>query len=163
MRIRTKLKNQIHAVLGEHWVEVEVTDQFGAAGHRLLSELRLPAVSQQRLEACLRIEELSDEVDVADQQLKALVGQDPRIERLMPIPGIGMTIAAAIVAEVWDVSRFSSPDHLCSWAGLTPNGHSSAEPVRRGHISKQGSRWLRWVMVEAAIPCAPGPPAAGAF
>ena len=88
---------------------------------------------------------------MADQQLKALFGQDPRIERLLPIPGIGMTIAATIVAEVWDVSRFQSPDHLCSWAGLTPKEHSSADHVRRGHISKQGSRWLRWVMVEAAI------------
>ena len=152
VRIRTKLKNQIHAVLGEHGVEVEMTDLFGAAGRRLLSELRLPAVSQQRLEACLRvIEELTDEVAVADEQLKALFGQDHRLERLLPIPGIGITIAATIVAEVWDVSRFQSPDHLCSWAGLTPNEHSSADHVRRGHISKQGSRWLRWVMVEAAI------------
>ena len=152
VRIRTKLKNQIHAVLGEHGVEVEMTDLFGGAGRRLLSELRLPAVSQQRVEACLRvIEELTEEVAVADQQLKALFGQDHRLERLLPIPGIGITIAATIVAEVWDVSRFPSPDHLCSWAGLTPNEHSSADHVRRGHISKQGSRWLRWVMVEAAI------------
>ena len=66
VRIRTKLKNQIHAILGEHGVEVEMTDLFGEGGRRLLSELRLPTVSQQRLEACLRIiEELSDEVDVA--------------------------------------------------------------------------------------------------
>jgi transposase len=152
VRIRTKFKNQIHAVLGEHGMEVEMTDLFGAAGRRLLSELRLPAVSQQRVEACLRvIEELTDEVAVADEQLKALFGQDHRLERLLPIPGIGITIAATIVAEVWDVSCFQSPDHLCSWAGLTPNEHSSADHVRRGHISTQGSRWLRWVMVEAAI------------
>jgi transposase len=55
-----------------------------------------------------------------------------------------------VVAEVWDVSRFPSPGHLCSWAGLTPTEHSSAEHTRRGHISKQGSRWLRWAMVESA-------------
>src|SRR6266540_3093127 len=54
------------------------------------------------------------------------------------------------VAAVWDVSRFPSPDRLCSWAGLTPTEHSSAEHTRRGHISKQGSRWLRWAMVESA-------------
>jgi transposase len=89
-------------------------------------------------------------VAVADQQLKALFGQDPRVERLLPIPGIGITIAATLVAEVWDVSRFETPDQLCSWAGLTPSERTSADSVRRGHISKQGSRWLRWVMVEAA-------------
>ena len=44
-----------------------------------------------------------------------------------------------------------SADKLCAWAGLTPKEHSSADNVRRGHISKQGSRWLRWVMVEAAV------------
>src|ERR1700737_2153651 len=110
-RIGTKLKNQIHAVLGEHGVEVEMTDLFGGAGRRLLSELRLPAVSQQRVEACLRvIEELTDEVAVADEQLKALFGQDHRLERLLPIPGIGITIAATIVAEVGDGPGFPSPD-----------------------------------------------------
>ena len=152
VRIRTKLKNQIHAVLGEHGVEVEMSDLFGSAGRRLLAGLRLPVVSQQRLEACLRlIDQLSEEVAVADQQLKALLGQDARVARLLPIPGIGITIAATIVAEVWDVSRFETPDQLCSWAGLTPSERTSADNVRRGHISKQGSRWLRWVMVEAAI------------
>lgn len=59
-------------------------------------------------------------------------------------------IAATIVAEVWDVARFSGPGALCSWAGLTPRQRSSAEHTRRGHISKQGSRWLRWICVEAA-------------
>jgi Transposase IS116/IS110/IS902 family len=49
-----------------------------------------------------------------------------------------------------DVGRFRSADRLASLAGLTPNEHSSAEHTRRGHISKQGSRWLRWVLVEAA-------------
>jgi len=55
-----------------------------------------------------------------------------------------------VIAEVWDVSRFAHPEQLCSWAGLTPTEHSSAEHTRRGHISKQGSRWLRWILVEAA-------------
>ncbi len=68
----------------------------------------------------------------------------------MPIPGIGFTTAAVVTAEVWDVTRFPTPRYLCSWAGLTPTERSSAEHTRRGHISKQGSRWLRWAMVESA-------------
>ncbi len=129
-----------------------MTDLFGSSGRRLLSQLRLPAISQQRLEACLRlIDQVSVEVELADQQLKTLFARDPRVERLMPIPGIGITVAATVVAEVWDVARFSTADQLCSWAGLTPSERSSADNVRRGHISKQGSRWVRWVMVEAAV------------
>ena len=67
-----------------------------------------------------------------------------------PIPGIGLVTACVVLAEVGEVGRFRSPDELCSWAGLTPTERSSDEHSRRGHISKQGSRWLRWVMVEAA-------------
>jgi transposase len=58
--------------------------------------------------------------------------------------------AATVVAEVWDIQRFPSPERLCSWAGLTPGERTSDAHTRRGHITKQGSRWLRWMLVEAA-------------
>jgi transposase len=58
--------------------------------------------------------------------------------------------AATVVAEVWDIQRFPSPERLCSWAGLTPGERTSDAHTRRGHITKQGSRWLRWTLVEAA-------------
>ena len=53
---------------------------------------------------------------------------------------------------------FRGDDRLASWAGLTPTERSSADHTRQGHISKQGSRWLRWTMVEAAarVGAAPG-------
>ena len=53
------------------------------------------------------------------------------------------------VAEIGDIGRFTSARHLCSWAGLTPTHHESDEKVRRGHITKQGSRLVRWAAVEA--------------
>ena len=81
--------------------------------------------------------------------LKERFARDTRVLRLLPIPGIGLVTSATVVAEVWDVSRFPSPRRLGSWAGLTPREYSSGEHTRRGHISKQGSRWLRWVLVEA--------------
>lgn len=93
---------------------------------------------------------LEAEVEPAEREIRERFAGDPRIARLDAIPGIGFTIAATVLAEVGDLARFRSPDALCSWAGLTPTERSSAEHVRRGHISKQGSRWLRWVMVEAA-------------
>ena len=68
----------------------------------------------------------------------------------MPIPGIGLFSAATVVGEIWDVRRFSLPRQLASWAGLTPKEHSSGEHHHLGHISKQGSRWMHWVLVEAA-------------
>ena len=45
--------------------------------------------------------------------------------------------------------RFAGPAHLCSWAGLTPTHRESDTVVRRGHITKQGSKLVRWAAVEA--------------
>jgi len=52
-------------------------------------------------------------------------------------------------AEIGDVTRFPSPRHLASWSGLTPRHHESDTTVRRGHITKQGSRLVRWAALEA--------------
>ena len=96
------------------------------------------------------IDAIDAEVAEAEREIRRRFAHDGRIRRLLPIPGIGFLTAATITAEVWDIGRFPDAGRLCSWAGLTPSERSSAEHTRRGHISKQGSRWLRWVMVEAA-------------
>jgi transposase len=151
VRIRSQLRCQIHAVLAEHGIHAEVSDVFGKAGRSLLDDLALPELSAARLGANLRlIDAVSEEVAEAERELRGLFRGDDRITRLTAIPGVGLITAATVVTEVWDVTRFPSADRLCSWAGLTPSEHSSAEHTRRGHISKQGSRWLRWVLVEAA-------------
>ncbi|WBO68737.1 transposase [Streptomyces camelliae] len=70
----------------------------------------------------------------------------PAIQQL---PGIGTTLAAALVAEIGDAHRFASADRLCSCAGLTPWYYESDTAVRRGHVTKQGSKLVCWAMVEA--------------
>ncbi len=150
-RISSRLKCQTHALLADQAILPPMSDLFGPGGRRFLEGVRLRPVPQARLKANLRLIDLvSPELATADRELRELFRGDPRIRRLLPIPGIGFTTAALVVAEVWDVSRFPSPERLCSWSGLTPTEHSSAEHTRRGHISKQGSRWLRWAMVESA-------------
>jgi len=150
VRVRSRLKCQIHAVLADCGLHPEGSDLFGATRPRL-SKLGLPAITRQRVEANLRlIEDLDEEIDLADDQVHKVLGKDARIRRLLPIPGIGFTTAALIVAEIGEIERFPRPGHLASWAGLTPTERSSAEHTRMGHISKQGSRWLRWILVEAA-------------
>ncbi len=150
-RICSRLKCQTHALLADQAIEVPVTDLFGLGGRAFLQGVQLRPIPQARLEANLRLIDLiAPELARADAELRELFRADPRIPRLVPIPGIGFTTAAVVVAEVWDVGRFPSPRPLCSWAGLTPTERSSAEHTHRGHISKQGSRWLRWAMVESA-------------
>ena len=70
---------------------------------------------------------------------------------LMTIPGVGYYSALLIKSEIGDVKRFPSAKQLCSYAGLVPSTHASGNVCYHGHITKQGSKWLRWILIEAAI------------
>jgi transposase len=149
--MRSRLQSQAHALLADLGIIPELTTLFGPAGRQWLAELDLPAAARGRLDAGLRlIDAITIEVGHADTDLRARFARDPRVRRLLPIPGIGLVTAATVVAEVWEIGRFPSPERLCSWAGLTPGERTSDAHTRRGHITKQGSRWLRWTLVEAA-------------
>jgi transposase len=151
VRIRTRIKQQAHAVLGEHGMRVTASDMFGVRGLREVEALDLPQVARHQLEASLRlIRGIEREIGLVDAEMRRRYAAHPRVRRLTPIPGIGLFTAVAVVVEVGDINRFGSAAQLCSWAGLTPREHSSGDHIRRGHISKQGSRWLRWMLVEAA-------------
>lgn len=152
VRFRSGIKCQVHALLAEHGVQLpELTDLFGKRGRQFLERLPLPELSRSCIQADLQmIDGLVLEIQQLDRQLVRRLKGDARVRRLRAIPGIGFFTAAALVAEIWDVTRFSSADRLCSWAGLTPIEHSSAGHIHRGHISKAGSRLVRWAMVEAA-------------
>src|SRR6201989_3351939 len=75
---------------------------------------------------------------------------DPRVKVLTTLPGVGQFTALMMLAEIGDITRFGSARKLASWAGLTPTVRGSDLTIRHGHISKQGSAWLRWVMNQAA-------------
>lgn len=68
---------------------------------------------------------------------------------MQTIPGIGPTLAAVFVAEIGDIHRFTRPQQLTCWAGLTPKHHESDTHIHRGRITKQGSRLVRWAAVES--------------
>ncbi|WP_158292953.1 MULTISPECIES: transposase [Kribbella] len=74
---------------------------------------------------------------------------DPGYVAVQQIPGIGPTLAAVLVAEIGDITRFTRAEQLTCWAGLTPTHHESDTHVHRGRITKQGSRLVRWAVVES--------------
>jgi transposase len=82
---------------------------------------------------------------------------------LRTLPGAGEFTALVMVAEIGDISRFPSARKLASWAGLTPTVRGSDLKVRHGHISKQGSVWLRWAMNQAAQTARRSPDFAGGY
>jgi transposase len=164
VRIRSRLKAQVHALCADAGVPVPVSDLFGQAGRSPLDGLALRPLSAGRLAASLRlIDELGREIAAADREIHELYRGDDRIRRLVPIPGIGFLAAATIVAEIGDVSRFGSPEQLTSWAGLTPTERSSADHTRRGHITKQGNHLVRWAAIEAVARYHGGDPIAPTY
>ena len=150
VHLRTGLKSQVHSVLAKEGVAVPMSDLFGLRGQHLLDEVHLADAYRIRVESLRDLIELFDrEIAMLEKQVAPYFAGDLGYHAVQAIPGVGPVLAAVFVAEIGDISRFKSARHLSSWAGLTPTHHESDEKVRRGHITKQGSRIVRWAAVEA--------------
>ncbi len=147
VRNRVKLRVKIKSVLtyeGLKWPSDH--GLFTKKGVEWLRSLNL-----QPVESYLRImKPLDDEILLLSRELRRIAGDDEDVRLLMTIPGIGYYTALLMKSEVGDVNRFVFPERLCSYAGLVPSTHASGRTVRHGGITREGSKWLRWVMVEAA-------------
>jgi transposase len=108
--------------------------------HRFLLKLHLQ-----------QIEALQGAVKAIEERLDVLLAPFAQtLERLSTIPGVSLTVAQVIVAEIGlDMSRFPSPDHLISWAGLCPRQDESAGKRRSTRI-RHGAAWLKTTLVQAA-------------
>lgn len=96
------------------------------------------------------IDVLDGEIDDREDQIHRLVKEDPRARLLMSVPGIGFVLAHTIVGEIGDISRLSSPKKLCGYTGLCPRVYQSGGVDHRGSLAKNGPKYLRWVLIEAA-------------
>jgi transposase len=151
VRHRSSLKQRVHAVLLAHGTPCPVSDLFGVSGRRLLARLALPDPWAGTLEASLRlIDQLDREIAGCETELRRLGADHRYVPLLMTVPGIGWVLAYTIAAELGDISRFASPRKLAGYSGLCPRVYQSGESDRRGPLAKQGPRYLRWALVEAA-------------
>ena len=86
-----------------------------------------------------------------DKRIHAVHRSCEESRRLEEIPGIGPIVATALVAEISDWKAFRSGRSLAAWIGLVPKQHSTGGKERLGGISKQGNRYLRWLLVAGAM------------
>jgi transposase len=148
--LRSGLKAQVHAVLAKQGVRVPMSDLFGVAGTRLLDELGLEHAYAQRVASLRRLLAAYDqEITMLGREIATALADDAGYLAIQAIPGVGPVLAAVFVAEIGDIQRFAGAPPLCSWAGLTPRHRESDTTVRRGPITKQGPRLVRWAAVEA--------------
>ena len=150
VRLGTQLRNRIHAVAADHGYD-RTGSYWTGPGRGWLAELDLPVVSREIVTDCLAfIDALAPVIERLDAEVRARARADARVKVLTTLPGVGEFTALVMLAEIGDITRFPSARKLASWAGLTPTVRGSDLTVRHGHISKQGSAWLRWVLNQAA-------------
>jgi transposase len=155
VRQRTMLSNAIRG----HLAELGIISAKGRNGTAELLEVlanarddRIPVAAQLSLDALARqYANITAEIRVIDKQIHAWHRSCEESRRLEEIPGVGPIVATALVAEVGDWKAFSSGRSLAAWIGLVPRQHSTGGKARLGAISKQGNRYLRWLLITGAM------------
>lgn len=85
-----------------------------------------------------------------DAEIRAHARRDAAMRRLMEIPGVGPTIATALVAAIGDGSSFNRARDLSAWLGLVPRQITTGGKARLIGISKHGNSYLRKLFIHGA-------------
>jgi len=158
VRHRTALKNRIHATLIAFGHPVPVSDLFGIAGRELLASLAIPEPWATTLARSLHVvDELDGQISACERELRAMGADHPDIELLRTIPGVGRVLGYTIASEVGEIGRFSSAKKLAGYTGLCPLVRQSGGRDDRGPLAKNGPKYLRWALIEAATHAARHP------
>ena len=97
------------------------------------------------------IDQLEAQVAEINAKLRSSGADHPYVPKLLTVPGVGWVLAFTIAAEIGEISRFETPTKLTGYTGLCPRVVQSGESDRRGPLSKQGPRYLRWALLEATM------------
>jgi transposase len=151
---RTAIINQVRGLAREYGVNFAKSRQ--ALAERLPEAL---ADASNELTPIAReaLAELSQQIRAIDEQhvrvmqrITALASEDPAYDRLRTIPGVGPTIAPALLASLGHAQQFSSARSCAAWAGLVPRQHSTGGQIQLGSITKNGDRSLRVLLIHGA-------------
>jgi transposase len=161
VRHRTRIKNEMHAILHAHLIPRCPHDLFGRRGRQWLERQMLPDDERAAIARHLReLDRLGEDLDALDRDIAQAAMEDPAVKRLLTITGVNLIVAAGLVAAIGDVRHFASSEKLVSYVGLNPRVRQSGLGLaQHGRISKQGRSHARAMLVEAAWAAAkaPGP------
>jgi transposase len=150
VQMRTRIMNQLQA-LAMNEGQRRKKKLWSEQGRAQLEKLSLGTWASRRRKDLL---ELLDRMNPSIEELTAVVEQEakkwPDVLRLMTHPGVGPLTALAFVLIIGTSKRFQCGKQIGSYVGLIPEEDSSAGHQRLGHITKQGSSLLRFLLVEAA-------------
>jgi transposase len=151
VQVRTALINRLRAVLLRQGL-ADARRLAKTPDDGWLTTLALPpraAASAATLRVVLA--SVRTEAARAEAEIRRATAADPIAIRLQQLRGIGPLLALTIRAEIGEIHRFPTGAHLASYAGLVPRVDMTAGRYRYGRITKRGSPWLRWALIEAAM------------
>jgi len=149
---RSTLKNRVHSTLITFGHQRHMSDLFGVAGRRLLTELDIPEPWRSHVDASLvLIDDLEARIAAIAKDLRRSGADHRYVPILMTAPGFGWITSYTVAGELGDISRFSTPMKLVGYTGLCPRVKQSGQMDQRGPLSKHGPKYLRWGVMEAAI------------
>ena len=112
---------------------------------------QLPQMVRDSLrEQVARIKALSEDMQAIEKRLGLQLRQDPQMQRIAQIPGVGLLTATAAIATMGEASAFKSGREFCAWLGLVPGQRGTGGKVRLGGISKRGDTYLRTLLIHGA-------------
>jgi transposase len=162
VRIQTGTKNQIHAVFHRQGIFHDFSDLFGGQGRRLLHELckdgggRLRGGALEGLRGYVRLlEHVRGQLAELAKRLRRELERTPLARRLDSIPGFGLILSHALMAEIGRIQRFRNHRALASYSLLAPISDDTGEqdagraPLGR-HLGHRGNLTLKWAFIEAA-------------
>ncbi|MGO9087452.1 MAG: IS110 family transposase [Terriglobales bacterium] len=149
VQARTRVKNQLQAVALSQGVQKK-RKLWTAVGRAELEKLELlPYAAQRRKQLLQWLDGLEAEIEQLNRRVDEEAQKRPAAVRLQTHPGVGPVTALAMVLTLGPAERFASGKQVGSYLGLIPSEYSSGGQQRLGHISKQGSSFLRFLLVEA--------------
>jgi transposase len=150
VQARTRIMNQLQAVALNEGLRCK-KKLWREAGREQLDSFKLaPWASRRRRDLLELLDRLSPTITELTQAIEQEVEKCPEAQRLQTHPGVGFLTALAFVLIVGRAERFQCGKQIASYLGLVPSEESSGDRRRLGHITKQGSSLLRFLLVEAA-------------
>lgn len=150
VRLRAQVKNELQHLAMNQGV-TKKRKLWSQAGEKVLRGLALKPWASRRREDLLRIRGmLNEQIGSLDAAVIAAAEKNEKARLLMTQPGVGPITSLAFVLTLGDVNRFPRGKQVASYLGLIPREYSSGGKQRLGSISKQGNRWMRMLLVEAA-------------
>jgi transposase len=150
--LKAGLKQRIRALLLRQCVHVPIKSLFGVRGRAWLELAPVDGWTRAELIG-LRgmLTQVETQLAPVMTALRQVAGADPIAAAFAARRGFGPVLSVTVRAEIGAIDRFPDGRHLASYAGLVPRVEQSGGHRWTGRITKTGSPWLRWVLIEAAI------------